>query len=68
MGYWGISLFLVLMVSLAPENAHAYLDPGTGSMLAQLVIGALAGLVFAIKLNWRRMTVFLSGVAKKIFR
>lgn len=35
--------------------AHAYLDPGTGSMLLQLLLGGLAGLLVLLKLYWHRL-------------
>jgi len=34
----------------------AYLDPGTGSMLVQLIVGGLAAAGVAVKLYWRRLT------------
>jgi membrane protein implicated in regulation of membrane protease activity len=34
--------------------AHAYLDPGTGSMILQVLLGGFAGLALAGKLYWRR--------------
>jgi hypothetical protein len=33
----------------------AYLDPGTGSMLAQLLVGGFAAAGVALKLYWRRL-------------
>ena len=33
----------------------AYLDPGTGSMLVQLIVGGFAAAGVAIKLYWRRL-------------
>ena len=32
----------------------AYLDPGTGSMLVQLLVGGLAAVAVAAKFYWRR--------------
>ena len=37
----------------------AYLDPGTGSMLVQLLVGGFAAAGVAAKLYWRRITTFL---------
>lgn len=34
----------------------AYLDPGTGSMLVQLLVGGVAAAGVAVKLYWRRLT------------
>ena len=33
----------------------AYLDPGTGSMLVQLVVGGLAAVAVTAKFYWRRL-------------
>lgn len=33
-----------------PTPAHAYLDPGTGGMLVQLLLGGIAGAVVIVKL------------------
>ena len=35
--------------------AHAYLDPGSGSMVLQVILGGVAGLLLAIKIFWRRI-------------
>ena len=40
--------------------AHAYLDPGTGSFFLQMLIGAIAGGFFAIKMYWAKVKAFLS--------
>jgi hypothetical protein len=40
-------------ISVAP--AHAYLDPGTGSILLQLLLGGFAGLVLVIKLYYQNI-------------
>ena len=37
----------------------AYLDPGTGSMLVQLVVGGLAAIAVTAKFYWRRLLTFL---------
>ena len=34
--------------------AYAYLDPGTGSMILQILLGGAAGVAFAGRLYWRR--------------
>lgn len=36
-------------------GALAYLDPGSGSMLLQLLLGGVAALGVTAKLTWRRL-------------
>jgi hypothetical protein len=40
--------------------AHAYLDPGTGSFLLQVLIGSLAGALYVCRLYWTKVKAFLS--------
>lgn len=44
--------------------AYAYLDPGTGSMLLQLVLGGVAGAAVAARLYWQRIKSLL-GIKSK---
>ena len=39
--------------------SHAYLDPGSGSLMLQVLLGGIAGLVVAGKLFWTRILTFL---------
>ena len=41
-------------VVAAAVNAH-YLDPGTGSLVIQIAIGAVAGGLVAAKVFWKRI-------------
>ncbi|MCY4426149.1 MAG: hypothetical protein OXC05_03845 [Halieaceae bacterium] len=42
-------------------SAHAYLDPGTGSLLLQGLLAAIASVSYALKLHWQRVKAYLSG-------
>ncbi|MBP7242316.1 hypothetical protein [Amaricoccus sp.] len=46
-----------LLAGTAP--AYAYLDPGTGSMILQALLGGAAGVAIAGKLYWRRFMVMI---------
>ncbi|MCF7810505.1 hypothetical protein K9N50_05910 [bacterium] len=46
------------------RNAYAYLDPGTGSYLLQILIAGLVGAAFSIKVFWLRIKDFFSGKKK----
>lgn len=58
-----ILAFLVVIDLSYPQDAYAYLDPGTGSYLIQMLLAALLGGLFAIKIFWRRIIDFF----KKLF-
>ncbi len=47
-------LALATLLTLAPA-AHAYLDPGTGVLIVQAAIGAIAGALVAVKLYWSKI-------------
>ncbi len=50
---------LVLMTAmLFAVPAHAYLDPGTGSMILQVILGGVAAASVALKLYWQRIKGF----------
>jgi hypothetical protein len=49
---------------LLTNPAQAYLDPGSGSMLLQLLLGGVAGAVVVLKLYWQRVLHFL-GLRKE---
>ena len=39
----------------------AYLDPGTGSMILQLLLGGIAGVAIVLKLYWQRFLSLFKG-------
>lgn len=43
----------------------AYLDPGTGSYVLQLLIAALLGAGFAVKMYWKNIRKGLNKLFKK---
>ncbi len=58
----GSLAILFIGVLLMPGLAQAYLDPGTGSYVLQIVIGALLGGLFAIGIFWKRVLAFIRRV------
>ena len=46
--------------SALSSPAYAYLDPGTGSMLLQLILGGVAGALVVGKLYWHRLKAFVT--------
>lgn len=62
-------LFAFLLFVLITRSVSAYIDPGTGSFLFQIMIGAVLGGVFTIKMYYRKIKKFctnsFSGKNKK---
>jgi hypothetical protein len=50
----------VMALGASTSSAHAYLDPGTGSIILQVLLGGIAGMVVAIKLYWHKFLSLLS--------
>lgn len=42
----------------------AYIDPGSGSLLLQVIVGAALGLLVTIKMYWARIKNFFFGDSK----
>jgi hypothetical protein len=62
MKFWHGLLVIFLLMTATP--AFAYLDPGTGSMLLQVILGGIAAVGVALKLFWHKIRVAL-GMSKK---
>jgi hypothetical protein len=56
--------YLLLFLALVSPSAWAYLDPGTGSMLLQVILGGIAAIGVALKLFWHKIRVAL-GLSRK---
>jgi hypothetical protein len=57
-------IFITVLLLLMFTDAVAYLDPGTGSMLLQVILGGIAAVGVAIKLYWHKLRAAF-GMAKK---
>ena len=55
MGKTTVLVFVGAILLVWEAKAEAYLDPGSGSMLIQLLLGGVAGLAVIVKLFWRRI-------------
>ncbi len=61
-----ISLLTVLWVVLIGEgSAYAYLDPGSTSMIWQLLLGALATVAVFFKVFWHKLSALFGSSTKK---
>ena len=42
-------------------EAHAYLDPSTGTMIISAIVGIIASVALAVKTYWYKLKKFFSG-------
>ena len=57
-------IFIIVLLLLMFTDAVAYLDPGTGSMLLQVILGGIAAVGVAIKLYWHKLRAAF-GMSRK---
>ena len=57
-----LSIFIFFLSSV---KAYAYLDPGTGSMIIQALLGVLAAIRAYITLYWRKFKNLINKIFQK---
>jgi len=58
--------YIAFFFSMFTSNAYAYLDPGTGSMILQGILAAVAGSMFFLRTYWYKFkTLFSKNTDKK---
>jgi hypothetical protein len=55
-----ILLAALAIYAVSIGNAFAYLDPGTGSIIVQGVIGAIAGGLVVARMYWAKLKGFFA--------
>jgi hypothetical protein len=61
------SMFLLAVVAgtfLVPSDAHAYMDPGSGSFVLQMIIAGLVGLGVTLRVYWQKLRRLFGGSSK----
>jgi cytochrome b561 len=56
---WFVLVVLCFWLLIVPA-ANAYVDPGTGSYVFQVLIGVFLGAAVAVKVFWRRIWGFVT--------
>ena len=54
-------IYLILNIS----NAYAYLDPGTGSIILQAILGFIAATVASVSIYWAKFKSLISKLFNK---
>ena len=61
-------IFVMLLVFIIPHPVSAYLDPGFGSMVWQLIVTVLFGVAFTLKIYWQKIKNMFSRSNPKLPR
>ncbi|HEY7444749.1 MAG TPA: hypothetical protein VH701_20125 [Vicinamibacterales bacterium] len=52
-----VFVIMVWLVLVCARPAYAYLDPGSGGMMVQLLLGGFAGAAVLVRLYWRQLLI-----------
>ena len=59
-------IIIFLSFFILTTKAHAYLDPGTGSIILQAIVGAFAAFFTSVYIFWSNVKRFYKKIYKKI--
>lgn len=60
-----IGSVVLVFTGVFTHEAHAYLDPGAGSYIFQVIIAFAIGSLYAVKLFWGKISVFIRNLFRK---
>ena len=58
-------ILTILSIIMFPKHSYAYLDPGTGSIILQAIIGFIAAGITAISIYWSKFKSLISRIFNK---
>ena len=59
------SLSCIVTLIIFPTKAFAYLDPGTGSIILQAILGFIAASITTISIYWTKFKSLISKLFNK---
>ena len=60
-----VILLIILLLTVSTKPAHAYLDPGSGSYIIQLIIAGGVGALFTVKTFWLQIKNFFTSLFRQ---
>ncbi len=60
-----ILLSIMMLNGIMFQDAFAYIDPGSGSIVIQMAIAALVGAGIAVKVFWEKLKYKFSSILKR---
>ena len=58
-------LVTITFLFFLSNDAHAYLDPGSGSIILQAILGFIAAALATASYYWTKLKIFFSKLFKK---
>jgi hypothetical protein len=58
-------IFFLFFFILIPTDLYAYLDPGTGSIILQVILGFVAAVVSYFYFVWNKVKSFFKNIFHK---
>tara|TARA_Y100001970_G_C13990920_1_gene728176 strand:- start:331 stop:558 length:228 start_codon:yes stop_codon:yes gene_type:complete len=58
-------ILIILSIIIFPKYSYAYLDPGTGSIILQAIIGFIAAGITTISIYWSKFKSLISRIFNK---
>ena len=55
-----VLIFFLFIYFSTQTNVHAYIDPGTGTIILQALIGGIVAAGAAVSFYWRKLKSFFS--------
>ena len=59
-------LLIISIMLLFNSYSHAYIDPGTGSIIIQVLIASFVGIAYTAKIFWKQITGFIKKIITSI--
>ena len=59
-------LLIISIMLLFNSYSHAYIDPGSGSIIIQVLIASFVGIAYTAKIFWKQIIEFVKKVIKSI--
>ena len=50
-----VAILCLALLLVSSRAAHAYIDAGSGTYLFQMAIAGIVGVLYTVKLSWKRL-------------
>lgn len=60
-----VVFLIALLWVFMPSSAYAYLDPGTGSYVVQVIVASVLGAGFFLKSSWKNISYKIGRIFSK---